>query len=216
MSGCPAGEFIRTLDSKGIEKAEEVVKEYEQTCKRHEFLTGEVNDLNRATESLKDLIGDLTYRINNDFKTGITRINEEFHHYFRLMFGGGAAKLTVDDFGESSVGVNININIPQKRIKDLNLLSGGERSLVSIALLFAIVSASQPPFLVLDEIDAALDEVNATYFAKVLRDLAKDTQFILITHNRATMEVAKVLYGVTMDGDGVSKLFSLKLEEAIS
>ncbi|MDO8575027.1 MAG: AAA family ATPase [bacterium] len=204
---------------------EEVMREYEETGKRHEFLAMEVDDLNRATQSLKNLIGDLTIRINNDFKTGLTRINEEFHHYFRLMFGGGSAKLTVDpalklkggvdDFRESGSGVNITINIPQKRIKDLNLLSGGERSLVSIALLFAIVSASRPPFLVLDEIDAALDEVNAARFAKVLKDLAKDTQFILITHNRATMEAAKVLHGITMDGDGVSKLFSLKLEEAV-
>ena len=194
---------------------EEMVREYEETSKRHEFLTAEVDDLNSATQSLKNLIGDLTIRINNNFKVGLARINEEFHHYFRLMFGGGSAKLTIDDFGESGSGANITINIPQKRIKDLNLLSGGERSLVSIALLFAIVSASKPPFLVLDEIDAALDEVNASRFAKVLKDLAKDTQFILITHNRATMEAAKVLYGVTMDSDGVSKLFSLKLEEAV-
>ena len=194
---------------------EEVMREYEETGKRHEFLTAEVGDLNSATQSLKNLIGDLTIRINNNFKVGLARINEEFHHYFRLMFGGGSAKLTIDDFGESGSGANITINIPQKRIKDLNLLSGGERSLVSIALLFAIVSASKPPFLVLDEIDAALDEVNASRFAKVLKDLAKDTQFILITHNRATMEAAKILYGITMDGDGVSKLFSLKLEEAV-
>ena len=194
---------------------EEVMREYEETGKRHEFLTAEVDDLNSATQSLKNLIGDLTIRINNNFKVGLARINEEFHHYFRLMFGGGSAKLTIDDFGESGSGANITINIPQKRIKDLNLLSGGERSLVSIALLFAIVSASKPPFLVLDKIDAALDEVNASRFAKVLKDLAKDTQFILITHNRATMEAAKILYGITMDGDGVSKLFSLKLEEAV-
>ena len=223
---------------------EEVMREYEETGRRHEFLTAEVNDLNRATESLKNLIRDLTFRINNDFKTGIMRINEEFHRYFRLMFGGGSASLKLSkeiSFGKAGLpaglpadlsaeasaeaeasteaeasaeaGVSININMPQKRVKDLNLLSGGERSLVSIALLFAIVSASQPPFLVLDEIDAALDEVNAARFSKVLKDLAKDTQFILITHNRATMEAAKILYGVTMDGDGVSKLFSLKLTD---
>lgn len=193
---------------------EEIMKEYEETSKRHEFLTKETNDLNLATESLKNLIGDLTLRINNDFKAGLARINEEFHHYFRLIFGGGFAKLTVLDFGENGSGVNITLNMPQKRIKDLNLLSGGERSLVSIALLFAVVSASKPPFLILDEIDAALDEVNASHFAKVLKDLAKDTQFILITHNRSTMEAAKILYGVTMDGDGISKLFSFKFKDA--
>lgn len=192
---------------------EEVMREYEETNKRHEFLSTELSDLNHACESLKNLIGDLSGRINDDFRTGLTKINEEFNNYFRLMFGGGSAKLVIDDFGGNTAGVNVNINIPQKRIKDLSLLSGGERSLVSIALLFAIVSASQPPFLILDEVDAALDESNAARFAKVLNDLAKSTQFILITHNRSTMEVAKVLYGVTMDNDGVSKLFSLKLEE---
>lgn len=222
----PEAEFLTELQNKIIKLRreisdignidEEIMREYEETGKRHEFLTGEINDLNRATESLKDLIKDLTGRINNDFKAGLTRINEEFHRYFRLMFGGGGAKLTAFDFDESSSGVNISINMPQKRIKDLNLLSGGERSLVSIALLFATAAASRPPFLILDEIDAALDEVNAARFARVLKDLAKNTQFILITHNRATMEAAKVLYGITMDGNGVSKLFSLKLEEAVS
>ena len=195
---------------------EEIIREYEETNKRHEFLTVEVNDLSGAVDSLRGLIGDLNYRINNDFKNGITRINEEFNRYFRLMFLGGSAKLTVNNLDNQEVGVHINISIPQKRIKDLNLLSGGERSLVSIALLFAIVSASKPPFLILDEVDAALDEANAARFAKVLKDLAKDSQFVLITHNRSTMEVAKILYGVTMDSDGVSKLFSLKLEEAVS
>lgn len=205
---------------------EEIIREYEQTNKRHEFLISEVNDLGGAIKSLKSLISDLNYRINNDFKTGITRINEEFNRYFKLMFLGGAAKLTVgpapqlrggvDNLDNKEMGVNISINIPKKRIKDLNLLSGGERSLVSIALLFAIVSASKPPFLILDEIDAALDESNAVRFATVLKDLAKETQFILITHNRSTMEIAKILYGVTMDSNGVSKLFSLKLEDAIS
>lgn len=199
---------------------EEIMREYEETSKRHEFLTKETGDLNNATESLKNLIKDLNIRINNDFKAGMGKINEEFNHYFRLIFGGGAAKLNIDNLngGPSSpageIGANININIPQKRIKDLNLLSGGERSLVSIALIFAIVSASRPPFLILDEIDAALDEVNAARFAKILKDLAKDIQFVLITHNRATMEAAQVLYGITMGSDGVSKMFSLKLEQA--
>ena len=195
---------------------EEIIREHEETNKRHEFLSLELSDLNHACESLKNLINDLSGRISSDFITGMARINEEFNNYFRLMFGGGSAKLVVDGSGINVIGVNMNINIPQKRIKDLALLSGGERSLVSIALLFAIVSASQPPFLILDEVDAALDESNAARFAKVLKDLAKDTQFILITHNRATMEAAKVLYGVTMDADGVSKLLSLKLEEVIS
>jgi len=194
---------------------EETRREYEETNKRHEFLTTESTDLNHAVDSLKNLIRDLADRINNDFKTGLIKINEEFNHYFRLMFGGGSSRLTLNVSENEPSGVSINVNVPQKRVKDLNLLSGGERSLVSIALLFAIVSASRPPFLILDEIDAALDENNAVRFAKVLKDLAEKTQFILITHNRATMEIANVLYGVTMGDDGVSKLFSLKLEDAV-
>lgn len=192
---------------------EEMVREYEETNRRHEFLTREISDLSCAIESLRNMIKDLAGKISGDFEIGMERINNEFNRYFRLMFGGGSAKLAIDSSAGSEDGVDINISIPQKRIKDLNLLSGGERSLVSIALLFAIVSASQPPFLILDEIDAALDESNAARFAKVLKDLAKGTQFVLITHNRATMEAAKVLYGVAMDSDGISKLFSLKLEE---
>jgi chromosome segregation protein len=192
---------------------EETMREYEETNKRHEFLTTEFTDLNHAIESLKNLVRDLTVRIDNDFKIGLTKINEEFNHYFRLMFGGGSSKLSIENFDNGSVGVTINVNVPQKRIRDLNVLSGGERSLVSIALLFAIVAASRPPFLVLDEIDAALDEINAVRFAKVLKDLAEKTQFVLITHNRATMEIAEVLYGITMGDDSVSKLFSLKLTD---
>ena len=194
---------------------EETMREYEETNKRHEFLTTEFTDLNHAIESLKNLVRDLTVRIDNDFKIGLTKINEEFNHYFRLMFGGGSSKLSIENFDNGSAGVAINVNVPQKRIRDLNVLSGGERSLVSIALLFAIVAASRPPFLVLDEIDAALDEINAVRFAKVLKDLAEKTQFILITHNRATMEIAEVLYGITMGDDSVSKLFSLKLTDAL-
>ncbi|MDP2639017.1 MAG: AAA family ATPase [Candidatus Azambacteria bacterium] len=198
------------MDIGGVD--EEIIREYEETSKRHEFLTAEFADLNNAMNSLKNLIQELTDRIDNEFKIGLIKINESFDHYFKLMFGGGSSKLILEN---DRTGVAISVSVPQKRIKDLNLLSGGERSLVSIALLFAIVSVSQPPFLVLDEVDAALDENNAVRFAKVLKDLAEKTQFVLITHNRATMETADVLYGVTMGGDGVSKLFSLKLQDAV-
>ncbi|MDO8676705.1 MAG: chromosome segregation SMC family protein [Candidatus Azambacteria bacterium] len=194
----------------------ETMREYEETNTRHEFLTTEVGDLKSAVDSLKSLIKDLNSRISGDFKVGLAKINEEFNHYFRLMFNGGSSRLSIDNLENEEAGVSINVNVPQKRIRDLNLLSGGERALVSIALLFAIVSASKPPFLILDEVDAALDESNAVRFAKVLKDLAQKTQFILITHNRATMETAEVLYGITMGDDGVSKMFSLKLTDPIS
>ncbi|MDO8443844.1 MAG: AAA family ATPase [Candidatus Azambacteria bacterium] len=215
----PETEYLSGLENKIIKLRreiaeiggfdEEIMREYEETDKRHVFLTTEFSDLTSAVGSLKSLIENLTGRINSDFKMGLAKINDEFEHYFKLMFGGGSAKL------ENESGVTINVNVPRKRIRDLAALSGGERALISIALLFAIVSVSRPPFLVLDEIDAALDEANAAQFAKVLKDLAEKTQFVLITHNRSTMEIANVLYGVTMGDDGVSKLFSLKLEDAV-
>jgi len=113
---------------------------------------------------------------------------------------------------ELSAGIEIEISIPKKRITNLDMLSGGEKSLVSLAALFALISVSPPPFLVLDEIDAPLDEENARRFAGLVEEFSKKTQFVIVTHNRATMEVAEVLYGITMGDDGVSKILSLKLE----
>src|SRR3989338_10348568 len=112
---------------------------------------------------------------------------------------------------EKISGIDIDLSIPQKKITSLDVLSGGERSLVSIAVLFALISVSPPQFVVLDEIDAALDEKNAKRFGDALADFAKETQFVIVTHNRATMEAAQALYGVTMSADGTSKLVSLKL-----
>lgn len=199
----------------GIDTA--IVQEFGETSKRHEFLVSEIADLEKAHGSLKNLIVDLNAKIGTDFKIGLAKINEEFNRYFRMMFDGGSARLSEAALEDTDItGIDIHVNVPQKRVRDLNLLSGGERSLVSIAILFSIVAASTPPFLILDEIDAALDESNAQRFAKMLSDLVKSTQFILITHNRATMEAAEVLYGVTMGDDGVSKLLSIKLEEAPS
>ena len=111
--------------------------------------------------------------------------------------------------------MEIDIKLPRKRINSLDMLSGGERSLVGIAALFALISVSPPPFLVLDEVDAALDERNARRFAELLKEFAKETQFVLVTHNRATMEAADILYGVTMDEEGTSKVLSLKLGETV-
>ncbi len=118
------------------------------------------------------------------------------------------------DEEKSEEGIEIGVDLPGKRIKGLAMLSGGERALTSIALLFAITAVNPPPFLVLDETDAALDEANSQRYAAILKELAKKTQLILITHNRETMKAAGILYGVTMGDDGVSRLLSLKLEEA--
>ena len=204
-----------------------IIKEHKETEKRYTFLTDQVEDLEHAMADLKNLIKELEYKIHHEFTSAVGRINEEFTRYIHLLFGGGRAKLVVDENTgkeereeinnkennneELETGVYIDISLPRKRVKGLEVLSGGERALVSIAALFALISVSPPPFLVLDEIDAALDERNARRFGELLREFAKKTQFIIVTHNRATMEVADVLYGVTMSPDGTSKVLSLKL-----
>lgn len=215
----------------GIDPA--VVKEYQETETRHDFLSKEMEDLTHASSTLKELVGELDQHIKEDFKKGFLKIKDEFHEYFRIIFGGGRATLQQIDVplrgglaegandesedevqGPMAEGIDISIDLPRKRIKGLAMLSGGERALTSIALLFAITAVNPPPFLILDETDAALDEANSQRYAAILKELAKRTQLLLVTHNRETMKVAGVLYGVTMGDDGVSKLLSLKFEEA--
>lgn len=213
----------------GIDPA--VLKEYRDTKSRHEFLEREHNDLAAAQKNLCQLTEDLEERIERDFKMGFEKIQKEFHHYFRIIFGGGRGALayaalrrplaegeeeTEAEKKEIEYGIDIDVDLPQKRIKGLAMLSGGERALVSAALLFAITAVNPPPFLVLDETDAALDEANSQKYAAILKELSQKTQLILITHNRETMQRAGVLYGVTMGDDGISKILSLKLEEAES
>lgn len=223
-----------------------LIKEAKETEDRFNFLTTQVTDLETAIRDLKVVIKDLDNKIHNDFKAAIHKINDEFLKLIRLMFGGGTAKLIIKEIvdpiredasngaGEPKPkdtaielaereqdkdvlrGIEIELTLPKKRIKGLDVLSGGERTLVSIAALFAFISVSPPPFLVLDEVDAALDEGNARRCSEILKEFSKNTQFIIITHNRATMEAAKVLYGVTMTAEGTSKILSLKLEDAVS
>ena len=184
--------------------------------------------MQETTKSLKEIFEELEMRVERDFDAGLAKINKLFGEFFREIFGGGKAEIKMSkpqkiekDEDESwreeieeEPGLDINVDIPRKRIKSLNMLSGGERALTSIALLFAMSTANPPPFLVLDETDAALDEANSAKYAAMLRELGKKTQLIVITHNRETMKAADVLYGVTMGGDGISKLLSIKFEEA--
>lgn len=219
---------------------EGLVKEAEETEKRHEFLTKELADLESASRDLKKMINEVDERIHTDFKKAFHYINDAFNDYFRLMFSGGRARLKLEtqqivkpevmeeanggtrpvpepvyetkEKYELHAGVEIDLQLPRKRITSLDMLSGGERSLVSLAALFALISVSPPPFLVLDEIDASLDDENARRFADLIREFSKKTQFVVVTHNRATMEAADILYGITMGDDGVSKVLSLKLD----
>jgi|TARA_Y100000310_G_scaffold63585_1_gene59036 chromosome segregation protein len=219
------------LDELGGSASEEIMKEHKEVSERDEFLEREVADLEKTADSLKGLIKELDEKLNTQFREGIGKINKEFQHFFSLMFGGGTAVLEVvkekkrrvsdeeessqDEQEEVEEGVDITVNLPRKKIKGLVMLSGGERALTSIALIFAMSQVNPPPFLVLDETDAALDEANSRRYGDMIEDLSKKSQLVLITHNRETMSRAGILYGVTMGSDSASKLLSVKFEEAV-
>ena len=215
------------LEDVGLSGGGEVVKEFEEVASRDAFLAKEIEDLNLSIESLKQLITELKEKINVEFSDGINKINKEFQEFFALMFGGGTGNLVVvtenkrkkdeeenDEEPEVEQGIEINVSLPHKKVKELHALSGGERSLTSIALLFAMSQVNPPPFIVLDETDAALDEANSRKFGDMLEKLSKHSELIVVTHNRETMSRAGVLYGVTVGGDGASKLLSVRFEEA--
>ena len=197
----------------------ETVKEYETISERFNFLSSQKADLESAMEDLEELSRSLEKKIISGFEDALKKIDKEFQNYFAIIFEGGKASLKAEkvvneETRETSFGIEIAVNLPRKKIKSLEMLSGGERALTAAALLFAVINYARPPFLVLDETDAALDESNSRKLARVLLELVKNkVQFILITHNRAVMESADVLYGITMS-DGISKLFSLKFKEA--
>lgn len=219
----------------------EVLKEYRDSVERDEFLTRELEDLKKSAESLEILIKDLLEKLDVEFKQGVEKINDTFHEYFALMFGGGEAKLEVvqntkrkiknieeenldsaDNLAAFALasapedGIEISVSLPRKKTKGLDMLSGGERALTSIALLFAISQVNPPPFIILDETDAALDEANSKKYGDMIENLSKVSQLILITHNRETMSRAGVIYGVTMGRDSVSRLLSIEFDEAVA
>ncbi len=189
-------------------------QEYEQLKQRHDFLQEQIRDLTEASADLKKAIADLDRLMQQEFKRTFQAVAREFKRYFERLFGGGTARLVLtnpDDL--STTGIDIVARPPGKRTQGLAMLSGGERALTAAALIFAILTVSPPPFCVLDEVDAALDEANVGRFRQVLQELARTLQFIVITHNRGTIEAANTIYGVSMGRDGVSKVLSLKLEE---
>jgi chromosome segregation protein len=158
------------------------------------------------------------------FEAAFQAVNARFREHFTTLFNGGSARLELitangaEEHGSSPstmpTGVEVIVQAPGKKVQDLSLLSGGERALVSAALLFALLEINPPPFCLLDEVDAALDESNVTRFCDILKRLAQRTQFIVITHNRVTMTEAQAIYGISMGGDSISRLLSLRLEEA--
>lgn len=186
------------------------IEEYKEVNERYEFMSEQVADVEKSRDELCKLIRDLTTQMEEMFLMKFNVINENFEQSFRDLFGGGHAKIEFTD--PSSVltsGIEIKVSPPGKIVNRLEALSGGERALVAIALYFAIMQVNPPPFCVLDEIEAALDEVNVVRFASYLRKINDNTQFIAISHRRGTMEEADVLYGVTMQDEGISKLLKM-------
>ena len=211
----------------GIDPA--IEKEYNETSERHAFLSKQTTDLRESIQGLEVVITELDATIRGRSESAFRQLDKEFSAFFRRIFGGGEAKLVemlpepeTDEQGnvieevpadKGFTGIDIQVTPPGKRFKSISLLSGGERALASIALICAIMATNPSPFVVLDEVDAALDESNSRKFAEIIQSLADKTQFIVVTHNRATMAQAGVLYGVTMGDDGVSQLLSVKLDE---
>lgn len=192
------------------------IEDFKNTKERFEFLTNQHADLIDAKANLLEVIKDMEKKMRSRFLTTFQEINENFTETFSVLFNGGKAYLEIEEGDDIlNVGINIKAQPPGKKLQNLTLLSGGEKSLTAVALLFAILKAKPAPFCILDEIDAALDEANINRYTSFLKDFNDSTQFVLITHRKTTMEIADVLYGVTMEEEGVSKLISVKLKDNI-
>ena len=226
--------FKIRLEDSSVSGMEEVHKEYKETSERDMFLARELLDLEKSADTLSELIKELETRLATEFNSGLEKINQEFDKLFVLMFGGGEASLVLtkeagkrsdpkdlerSDLEETEEeveeGLDIKVNLPKKKIRGLVMLSGGERALTSIALIFAVSQVNPPPFIILDETDAALDESNSKKYGDLVEILSKHSQLILITHNRETMSHAGVIYGVTMGSNGISKLLSISFDQAV-
>ena len=191
------------------------VVEYREVSERYQFLKGQIEDVEKSKAQLLELIQDLTKHMRQQFTERFAQINQNFGQIFRELFGGGAAELSfTDDSDVLTSGIEIKVHPPGKIVTHIESLSGGEKALVAISIYFAIMRVNPPPFCVLDEIEAALDDVNVARFAQYLRRMSRNSQFITITHRRGTMEGSDMLYGVTMQDQGISKLLALRTEEA--
>ena len=212
-----SGKVKRQIQALGFVNVN-AIEDLKLVQERYDDMSTQRNDLETAEKDLTKIIKELTSEMENKFKTQFDKINANFQKIFTELFGGGKAELSLDTENGVSLlecGIDIKAEPPGKKLQSITLLSGGEKALTAIAILFAILKLSPMPFCVLDEIEAALDDANVERFARYLQRFSKDTQFIVITHRKPTMELADCLYGVTMEEKGVSKMVSVKLSDAV-
>lgn len=209
------------IEEAGVPNQAEVMEEYRSVSERDEYLKKEMDDVRNTEEKLISLINDLEKSLDMKFENGVKEISKLFTSYFAEVFPNGKASLSIvpiirtDEEGNETreTGIDIDVSLPTKRIKEISMFSGGERALISIALLFAMSSLLPPPFMVLDETDAPLDETNASKYGQMLGRLAEKSKLLVITHNRETMNHCDMLYGVTLSADGASKLLSINFKQ---
>lgn len=187
--------------------------EFEEVKTRHDFLSSQVEDLTEAEVRLKQVVAELDELMTREFEQTFEQVQQAFEQNFVRLFDGGSAKLNLIEL-EDQIGIEMDIRLPGKRAQGLSMLSGGERSLTAVSLVFALLKLSPTPFCLLDEVDAMLDESNVLRFVEILRELSQETQFLVITHNRQTIQAAEVLYGISLGSDNASEVISLKLDEA--
>ena len=200
---------IRELGSVNIDS----IAEYKEMKERYDFMSEQRLDLEESSNKLKKVISEMTDTMKKQFAEQFKIINKNFGEVFAELFGGGKAELILaDEENILECGIEIEVQPPGKKLQNMMLLSGGERAFTAIALLFAILKINPAPFCVLDEIEAALDDVNVYRFAEYLKKFSKDSQFLVITHRKGTMEAADTVYGITMEEKGISKLLSMKLK----
>jgi chromosome segregation protein len=188
------------------------IEEHEELSERFRFLGEQKADLDRTLESLRDAIGRINRTSRKRFRETFEQVSKHFSENFPRLFQGGKASLSLTETEDVlEAGIEILAQPPGKRLQNVNLLSGGEKTLTALALLVAVFQVRPSPFFLLDEVDAALDDVNVERFNEIVRELSRDSQFVVITHNKRTIEVADRLYGVTMERKGVSKLVAVEL-----
>ena len=207
------GELKKSISALGSINPD-AVEEFARVNERYTYFTGQRDDVAKAKRELQEIISQITGEMTEIFKEQFALIDQEFRKAFAELFGGGKAELILDDPEDVlGCGIEIKAQPPGKTIQHMSSLSGGERALIAIALYFAILKVRPTPFCVMDEIEAALDESNVVRYARYMRRMSSKTQFIVITHRRGTMEEADVLYGVTMQEKGVSRMLTINLND---